>query len=98
MPRTAPQNAQSKFARYRASKKKQGLKLLRIWVPDVNAPGFAEEVARQAAIINAAPDDAEIMAFIEAATADLNLEPYDWGPDGPPPWPDRPSEPEASSK
>ncbi|WP_082767431.1 antitoxin MazE family protein [Bosea sp. PAMC 26642] len=89
MPRTAASKpAQSKFARYRASKKRQGLKLLRIWVPDVNAPGFAEEAARQAAIINAAPDNAEIMAFIDASTLDWDQEPYDWGPDGPPPWPD----------
>lgn len=76
--------AQSKFARYRAAKQKQGLKLLRIWVPDVNAPGFAEEAARQAAIINAAPDHEEVMAFIERATAELDLPPYDWGPEGPP--------------
>ena len=88
---TAP-NSQSKFARYRASKKRQGLKLLRIWVPDVNAPGFAEEAARQAAIINASPDNAEIMRFIEAAMADVVGEPYDWGPDGPPPWPDQTSD------
>jgi hypothetical protein len=85
MPRTATQNAQSKFARYRASKKKQGLKLLRIWVPDVNAPGFAEEAARQAAILRGAAEEREILAFIDAATMDWDLEPYDWGPEGPPP-------------
>jgi hypothetical protein len=94
MPRAATKDSHSKFARYRASKKRQGLKLLRIWVPDVNAPGFAEEAARQAAIINAAPDNDEVMAFIEAMTAELSLPPYDWGPDGPPPWPDRPEESE----
>jgi len=81
----AAKAAQSKFARYRAAKKKQGLKLLRIWVPDVNAPGFAEEAARQAALLRGAPEEAEVLAFIEAATADGNLEPYDWGPEGPPP-------------
>ncbi|MFN3674276.1 MAG: antitoxin MazE family protein, partial [Bosea sp. (in: a-proteobacteria)] len=81
---TAP-NSQSKFARYRASKKRQGLKLLRIWVPDVNAPGFAEEAARQAEILRGAAEEREILAFIEAATLDWGLEPYDWGPEGPPP-------------
>ena len=91
MPRASAQNPSSKFARYRAAKKRQGLKLLRIWVPDINAPGFAEEVARQAAIINAAPDSAELMDFIDAATADVLGAPYDWGADGPPPWPHKPT-------
>lgn len=81
----APRNMQSKFARYRAAKKKQGLKLLRIWVPDIHAPGFAEEAARQAAVLRGAPEEIETLAFIEAATADWDLEPYDWGPEGPPP-------------
>lgn len=90
MPRPAAKDDHSKYARYRASKKRQGLKLLRIWVPDVNAPGFKEEAARQAAIINAAPDHDDVMAFIEAAMAELDLPPYDWGPEGPPSWPDQP--------
>ncbi len=81
----AAKNVQSKFARYRAAKKKQGLKLLRIWVPDVNAPGFVEEAARQAALLRGAPEEAETLAFIEAAMADWSLEPYDWGAEGPPP-------------
>jgi hypothetical protein len=91
MPRLAPKDGHDKFSRYRASKRSQGLKLVRLWVPDPDAPGFREEAKRQAALINAAPDAKEIMYFIEAATADLNLEPYDWGPDGPPAWPDKPA-------
>lgn len=87
MPRVAPKDGHDKFSRYRASKRRQGMKLLRLWVPDPSAPGFAEEARRQAAIINAAPDAAEIERFIEGAMADLDLPPYDWGPDGPPPWP-----------
>jgi hypothetical protein len=98
MPRTAVKDTPSKFARYRASKKRQGLKLLRIWVPDVNAPGFREEAARQAAIINAAPDSDDVMAFIGAMTAELDLPPYDWGPHGPPPWPDLPEQAEKKAK
>jgi Protein of unknown function (DUF3018) len=92
MPRIAPKDGYDKFSRYRASKQRQGLKLLRLWVPDPAAPGFRKEAERQAALINAAADNNEINDFIEAATADLNLEPYDWGPDGPPPWPDKPTE------
>ena len=32
----------------------QGLRPMQIWVPDTRAPGFAEECARQAAIVDAA--------------------------------------------
>jgi hypothetical protein len=84
MANAAPKDAPSKFARYRANKRNQGMKLIRLWVPDPSAPGFREEAARQAALINAAPDSQEIMDFIEAMTAELDLEPYDWGPAGPP--------------
>ena len=55
-----------------------------LWVPDPAAPGFAAEAARQAVLINTAPDVRDIERFIEAATADLTLDPYDWGSDGPP--------------
>lgn len=84
MPRPAKRDQHpDKFARYRATQRAKGMKLLRIWVPDPNAPGFKEEADRQARIINAAPDRDEITAFIEAAAA-WPEEPYDWGPDGPP--------------
>lgn len=84
MPRPAAKDDQSKYARYRASKKRQGLKLLRIWVPDVNAPGFKEEAARQAAGLHGQPEEIEALAFIDAMTVGWELEPYDWGPDGAP--------------
>ena len=65
MPRAA--RHESKSARYRQNKRRQGMKLLRIWVPDPNAPGFAEEVARQAALLRGAPEEEEALEFIEAA-------------------------------
>ena len=58
---------ESKFARYRQNKRRQGMKLLRIWVPDPNAPGFAEEVRRQAALLRDAAEEDEVLEFIEAA-------------------------------
>ena len=66
MPRAAAR-PESKFARYRQNKRRQGMKLLRIWVPDPNAPGFAEEVKRQAALLRDAPEEDEVLEFIEAA-------------------------------
>lgn len=84
MPRVAPKDGHDKFSRYRASKRHQGMKLLRIWVPDPSAPGFAEEAERQAKLLRGDPAEQEAMDFIEAILADVEWPPYDWGPDGPP--------------
>jgi hypothetical protein len=66
MPRSKPQAEPSKFARYRAKKRAEGKKLLRLWVPDPDAPGFKEEVARQAALLRDAPEQKETLDFFEA--------------------------------
>ena len=66
MPRTAAQDGLDKFSRYRASRRAQGLKLLRVWVPDPAAPGFRQEAGRQAAFLRCAPEQAEALDFIEA--------------------------------
>lgn len=60
----------SKFQRYRKVQKSKGKKLLRIWVPDVHSPEFAEEAERQAALLRGAPEEQEALDFIEAA--------FDW--------------------
>ncbi len=62
-----------KFSRYRPSRRAQGMKLLRVWVPDPAAPGFRQEASRQAALLRHAPEQAEALDFI-AAEADLT----DW--------------------
>ena len=70
MPRPAKRDEHpDKFARYRATQRTRGMKLLRIWVPDPNAPGFQEEVERQAALLRGAPEEVETMDFIEAVAA-----------------------------
>jgi hypothetical protein len=74
MPRPAKTDGQSKFQRYRENQKRKGMKLIRIWVPDPNAPGFAEEAERQAKQLRGAPEEVEAADFIEAAMADLDLD------------------------
>ena len=63
-------NEQSKFARYRARKKAQGLREIRLWVPDVNAPGFQERLDRETAAINASRSGREALDWIEEVIAD----------------------------
>ena len=67
----APTSAQ-RVAKRRAALGAQGLRPIRIRVPDTRAPGFAEECARQAAIAdNANRTDPELGRWEEAAAADI---------------------------
>jgi Protein of unknown function (DUF3018) len=43
--------------KHRDKMKAAGLKPVTIWVPDVNAPGYAQQVAEAIAIINARADE-----------------------------------------
>ncbi len=45
----------------REKMKAAGLKQVTIWVQDVNAPGFAEQLAREIEIINNSPDEKLIL-------------------------------------
>ena len=61
--------------KHRASLRAQGLRPVQIWVPDVRAPGFADECARQASLAAAADRaDPDLMSFLDAALDDLG----DW--------------------
>jgi hypothetical protein len=61
---------QDKFRRYRERKKAQGLREIRMWVPDVNAPGFQERLDRSISAINASRDNAEVLDWCDAMAAD----------------------------
>lgn len=51
---------------HRARLRAQGLRPVQIWVPDVRAPGFAEEAHRQSRTVAASADAADDQAFIDA--------------------------------
>jgi len=70
MPHPAHNDGLDKFQRYRTTRKASGMKLLRVWVPDPNAPGFREEAHRQALLLRGAPEERDALDFI-AAAADL---------------------------
>ena len=81
----------SAVARHRTNMRRQGMKLVQFWVPDPDAPGYAEECRRQSAIAAKAAADrrsgeAQTLRELEAWAGELLAgEPdYDWGPEGPP--------------
>lgn len=66
-------DATSKFRRYRARRKADGMKLVRIWVPDPTSPTFAARAQREAEALRGAPEEQDALDFIEAAIRDLDL-------------------------
>lgn len=51
---------------HREALRAAGLKPLQIWVPDTRRPGFAEECARQSALLLDDPKEAELLDWLEA--------------------------------
>jgi hypothetical protein len=47
--------------KHRDKMKAAGLKPVTIWVPDVNAPGFKEQIARAVEVINADAESQRVM-------------------------------------
>ena len=59
-----------KFHRYRERQRARGLRELRRWVYDLNAPGLRAKLAEEIARINAADDAADVGRFLEAVWVD----------------------------
>jgi hypothetical protein len=67
MPRsTRPKTSRQKVQAHRQRLRKQGLRPIQIWVPDVRAPGFAEEARRQSLLVGKSPYEKEDQDFIDA--------------------------------
>jgi hypothetical protein len=64
--RDAPPPVRERVAAYRARMRRQGMRPVQIWVPDVRAPGFAAEAHRQSALAAASDHAAEDQAFVDA--------------------------------
>jgi hypothetical protein len=60
----------TKFQRYRRSRLNNGMKLLRVWVPDPKRPEFVREAERQAKLLRGRAEEKEALQFIDAA--------FDW--------------------
>ena len=69
--RTRSKSSRDKVRVHREKLRRQGLRPIQIWVPDVRSPEFAAEAHRQSLIVANSPLEKEDQEFIDAIT--------DWG-------------------
>ena len=63
-----PKPSRVKVREHRERLRKQGLRPIQIWVPDVRAPAFRKEAHRQSLAIAASVQAREDQAFINAVS------------------------------
>jgi len=67
MPRSSsPRSSRDRVSAYRAELRRQGLRPIQIWVPDVHSESFAAEAHRQSLAVANSPHADEDQAFIDA--------------------------------
>jgi hypothetical protein len=62
--------ARDRVRRHRERLRKQGLRPIQIWVPDVNAPEFVREAHRQSALVASSSREDDDQAFVDAISVD----------------------------
>jgi len=63
---TRSRSSQEKVKAYRERMRRQGLRPIQIWVPDVRSPQFAAEAHRQSLAIAQSAQEGEDQAFIDS--------------------------------
>ena len=64
-----PKASRVKVREHRERLRRQGLRPIQIWVPDVRAPAFRSEAHRQSLSVAASSHAREDQAFIDAVSA-----------------------------
>lgn len=65
---TRTQSSRDKVRAYRARLRRQGLRPIQIWVPDVRSAEFKEQAHRQSLAVARSPHAEEDQAFIDAVS------------------------------
>ncbi len=68
-----PKPSREKVRAYRERLRRQGLRPIQIWVPDVRSPLFAAEAHRQSLAVASSPHAEEDQGFIDSIS-DLSTE------------------------
>jgi hypothetical protein len=66
MPSSRASPSRDRVRRHRDQLRRQGLRPIQIWVPDVRGPTFSEEARRQSAAVAASSLAHEDQAFIDS--------------------------------
>jgi len=64
-----PNPSRVKVRKHRERLRRQGLRPIQIWVPDVRAPAFRSQAHRQSLAVAASSKAREDQAFIDAASS-----------------------------
>ena len=64
----ADAGSRQRVQKHRARLRAQGLRPVQIWVPDVDAPGFAEEAHRQSRAVSASAHADDDQAFVDSVS------------------------------
>jgi hypothetical protein len=73
MASASPKPSRVKVSEHRARLRKQGLRPIQIWVPDVRSPAFRAEAHRQSLAVATSSHAADDQAFIDAIS-DTDIE------------------------
>jgi hypothetical protein len=65
-------STRDRVRQHRERLRRQGLRPVQIWVPDVRAPEFIAEAHRQSAAIAASESEADDQAFVDAISVGLD--------------------------
>lgn len=61
-----PKSSREKVKAYRERLRRQGLRPIQIWVPDVRSPAFKAEARRQSLAVASSEQETQDQAFIDA--------------------------------
>jgi hypothetical protein len=67
-------STRDRVRQHRERLRRQGLRPVQIWVPDVRAPEFLAEAHRQSIAIASSEAEADDQAFVEAISLPLDLD------------------------
>jgi hypothetical protein len=65
-------STRDRVRQHRERLRRQGLRPVQIWVPDVRAPEFVAEAHRQSLVIAASESEADDQAFVDAISVPLD--------------------------
>jgi hypothetical protein len=71
---SVPDTSSTREREHRERLRRQGLRPVQIWVPDVRAPEFVAEARRQSVVVATSENEANDQAFVDAISVPLDAD------------------------